>query len=58
MRNNVLTTHNGKTLCVSEWVREVGMSVPALYNRLRRGWDFQKATVPPVARSGGVACPH
>lgn len=42
-RNNRLLTHNGVTLCVTEWAEKIGVTVGALRSRLRRGWPIEKA---------------
>lgn len=42
-RNNVLS-YNGKTMCVSDWAKQLGFSHPvAINNRLKRGWSIEKA---------------
>lgn len=41
--NNVMVTHNGKTLCVSEWANKYNMKSTLLNYRLRAGWEFEKA---------------
>jgi hypothetical protein len=42
-RDTVLVTHNGKTHCIAEWARIVGISAPALYKRFRKGWSAERA---------------
>lgn len=37
-RNNVLVTYNGKTQCVAEWSRELGLKQHRLYARIKAGW--------------------
>ena len=37
-RNNVRITYNGKTQCIAEWARELGVSQGNLYSRIRLGW--------------------
>lgn len=37
-RNNVLITYKGKTQCVAEWARELGVTQQNLYVRIRNGW--------------------
>lgn len=41
--NNRKLTFNGRTLCVSQWAIEVGLSREALRNRLNRGWSVEDA---------------
>lgn len=46
VRNRRITefhTHEGKTLCVTDWAREVGMSKQKLAKRLALGWSFSEA---------------
>ena len=38
----MLTAH-GKTLCLSDWARELGISRAALQWRLDAGWSVEKA---------------
>lgn len=46
--NNVELTLNGKTQCVSEWSRELGIGTQTLYERIWRGWsDEDTLTLPP-----------
>lgn len=37
-RNNVKITYRGKTQCVAEWARELGVSQGNIYARIRLGW--------------------
>lgn len=37
-RNNVNITYNGKTQCVAEWARELGLIQHRLYARVKAGW--------------------
>lgn len=37
-RNNVRITYNGKTQCVAEWARELGVNQFNLYSRIYLGW--------------------
>ena len=36
-------THDGKTLCLKDWAKEVGMPYLKLYKRIARGWSFEEA---------------
>ena len=45
---NVKLTHDGKTLCVAEWSRTLGIPREALRNRLYRGWSVEEALTRPV----------
>lgn len=50
LRKNVNLTHDGQTLCVSEWARRTGLREGTLRRRLKLGWDSDKAlTTPPDA---------
>jgi hypothetical protein len=44
-------TFQGKTLCLTEWAKEIGIYAGSLSNRLKRGWPIEKAlTTPPVKK--------
>lgn len=45
-RSNKLITIQGKTQTVTEWAKELGISVGALQNRLRYGWSEERLTEP------------
>lgn len=50
-RRNRLLTHDGQTLCISEWARRLGVNEALIRDRINRGW--------PVARAldvGGRPC--
>lgn len=51
-RKNVYLTFNGRTLTVSEWALELGMPLPTLHARLRRGWTDMDALTLPVGHRG------
>lgn len=42
-RPNVNLTLNGRTMCVTDWARETGVSRETIYTRLRRGWSIERA---------------
>lgn len=50
-RNNHMITHDGRTLCLSEWAELRGMSERGLWQRLRRGWPLEKALAQPMRRT-------
>ncbi len=60
-RNNVNLTHGGRTMSLTAWAREVGLSRIALAGRLARGWAVDRAlTTPAVAKTkptAGVVVP-
>jgi len=47
-RQNVFLTFSGKTQCMSDWARELGVPVPTLHNRLSRGWSPERALSTPL----------
>lgn len=50
-RLNRQVTYNGKTQCVTDWAKELGIAKHLIYQRLNRGWDIQRAlTSPPNVR--------
>ena len=40
---NRLLTFKEKTMCISQWAREVGMSRESISNRLKNGWSIEDA---------------
>lgn len=52
-RNNHPITHDGRTMCVEDWAREVGIGSSSILYRLRVGWDVARAlSTPPMAKPG------
>lgn len=45
-------TFAGKTMCLSEWARDLKLSRAALQWRLEKGWALDKALRPRTSRSG------
>ena len=45
-------THNGKTMILSDWASEIGMSANTLAMRIRAGWSVDRALTIPVKRRG------
>ncbi len=45
-RNNVFLTHDGKTLCVSDWSRLLGFSKTTIHQRIKKGWPLEKVLSP------------
>lgn len=43
MRNNKRFKHQGKELTISQWSRELGMSIGCICGRLARGWSIHDA---------------
>ena len=49
-----LITYNGKTMCVKEWAKEIGMSATSLHARLKK-WTVEEAlTIPKRSRRKAV----
>ena len=53
-RFNKFITFNGKTKCVAEWAEEIKIGAPAIYRRLKTGWNPIKALTEPVRLSARV----
>lgn len=47
-RCNRLITFNGETKCLAEWAELRGIKYITLLQRLKRGWNIQKALITPV----------
>lgn len=41
-RANRMLTHDGLTLCVSEWAERIGLPSQTILNRLRYGWSVER----------------
>ena len=48
----VLITAFGRTMCRSEWAREIGISVPTLAARISGGWPLERALTEPRGATG------
>lgn len=46
-RDNRVLTAFGKSRCIIEWARELGVSYQAIDGRLRRGWTLERAVSVP-----------
>jgi hypothetical protein len=53
-RTAILLTHEGVTLCLSEWARRKGKSWGTIKTRLDRGWSVADALDVPVDATRGV----
>lgn len=42
-KNVVMLTFEGKTMCLADWAKEVGIERGTLKNRIKRGWSHEKA---------------
>jgi hypothetical protein len=49
-RRNVRLQHDGKTMTMSEWAREIGLDPRALRRRLVAGWSVARALSTPNQR--------
>lgn len=47
-RGNRRVLFLGKKKTVSQWMRELGIKKPTLFNRLNRGWSIKRAFTTPV----------
>lgn len=54
-RNNRKLTHNGRTMTVSQWADELGISQYALHERMKRGMSIEQALTfkPPLIEFDG-----
>lgn len=50
MNKNIIINYNGKKQTISEWADELNLSRIALYYRIRRGWDVEKALTTPLKK--------
>lgn len=48
MRKNRFLTHDGRTLCASEWARVIGVKPGTLERRLNAGWSVERALTEPL----------
>lgn len=53
--DNIMVTHSGKTQCVTDWARELGITRKALEQRLRT-WPLERALTEP--RRPGLHLQH
>jgi len=50
-RSNWVVSFNGEKRCIAEWSKIFNLKGRALYGRLRRGWEFERAVnTPPLKR--------
>lgn len=55
-RDNHLLTFRGRTACVTDWAREVDVSVPTILRRLNEGWSVRRTlTTRPLERGRRVS---
>ena len=46
-RNNRFFTHDGRTMCMEDWSKELGLSPGTLARRLKWGWSVERALTTP-----------
>ena len=46
--SNILLTYNGKTQCIAEWSREVGIKEATIRRRIKHGWSIEETLTTPV----------
>lgn len=54
-RNKSVTrfiTHQGKTLCITEWAEHATVELYIFRSRINRGWDIERALTEPVNSQG------
>lgn len=51
---NRLITYHGETHNVTQWAEILGIPRTALYNRIRRSWDIEKALTPKLLKERGI----
>lgn len=51
--DTIMVTISGRTQCVSEWCRELGLNRSTIGNRIAKGISPEKALTTPVAVKGG-----
>jgi hypothetical protein len=50
-RNNLMLTHHQKTQCLSDWAKEIQMSMSTLHSRIfKYKWSIEKALTTPVRK--------
>lgn len=49
-KSNRVYTHDGRTMILKDWARELGITYLALFKRIERGWSFAEAISRPIGR--------
>jgi hypothetical protein len=47
-RTNVYLTHNGKTMCATDWAIALGVAKQIITNRKKAGWSDERCLTQPV----------
>lgn len=50
MRKNIIINYNGKEKTITQWATEFNLNRTALYYRIKRGWDIEKALTTPLKK--------
>ncbi len=48
MRNNIILTHNGVTMTLSQWARKLGIGYDTLRKRIKNGWPVKEILFAPI----------
>lgn len=43
-------TEDGKTMCLTDWIAQKGLTSGCVYSRLKRGWSLERALNTPIRR--------
>lgn len=49
-RQNHMLTHKGKTQCLVDWAIECGLTHTLLSQRLKMGWELERALITPIGK--------
>lgn len=49
---SILWTHEGRTMCLSEWARHFGIHIATVQARIRKGASIEDALTSPLRRAG------
>jgi len=52
-----LYTFEGKTMCIADWAREVGISPQSMQKRLNKGWPLERAFAKPTPSPDSIQTP-
>lgn len=55
-RSNVHVTHDGMTMCISDWEKHLGFTKDTLAYRIRKGWSVADAFSTPPQKQGVRPC--
>jgi hypothetical protein len=50
-RDNVKITIGDRTMCISEWAEEAGLSIMTVWQRVQKGWTGERLLSPPLRKS-------